>query len=93
MIAVRASVRMKILLKRLGDADEKLRVPLLPGAVEKTVHERLSLARVSLRNRDVPHASAAAPSSPRHVNWLYNDMYAIKELMTASYLNLLLVTG
>ena len=91
---MRASVRMKILLKRLGDADDKqhLRVPLLPGAVEKTVHERLTLARVSLRNRDVPHASEPA-GPPSHVNWFYNDMYAIKELMTASYLNLLLVTG
>jgi hypothetical protein len=82
---------MKILLRRLGETREDA-APLL-GDVPKMISERVAVAKISLR----PASSAAqsidvsSPSSQVSVNWIYNDLFAIYALITASALNVLLV--
>ncbi|GAX74130.1 hypothetical protein CEUSTIGMA_g1579.t1 [Chlamydomonas eustigma] len=91
LIAVRAAVRMKILLRRLGETQEDA-TPLLRDA-PKMLSERIAVAKISLR----PASSAAqsidvsTPRSQVSVNWMYNDLFAIHALLTASALNLLLL--
>ena len=92
LIAVKAAVRMKILLNRLG-GEESTSTPLLEDP-DRSVGERLAHARASLR----PSVHASRANSVQQdddtpdVNWFYNDMFAIQSLLTASWLNLLAVS-
>ena len=97
LIAVKAAVRMKILLNRLGPSEESS-TPLLEDP-DHTVSERLQYAKASLRPVS-QHGSSRANSLMTRgsddvapaVNWFYQDMFAIRSLITASWLNLLAVS-
>lgn len=126
LLAVRAAVRMKILLRRLGEANSEAGSEplLLPGRESEeapTLHEKLVFAKASLlpcdafdhhmqrtRTRSSGRLSGRPPGvgtpgySPQQshghaeerepkVNWFANDIFAVWSLMTASYINLLLV--
>ena len=93
LIAVKAAVRMKILLNRLGKDEDSVSSPLLEDP-DRTVGERLAYAKASLRPST--HASRASSIQVDEdgpaVNWFYQDMFAIRSLITASWLNLLAVS-
>ena len=95
LIAVKAAVRLKILLNRLGPREETS-TPLLEDP-DYTVSERLQYAKASLRpvsqhgsraNSSIHGSDADAVA----VNWFIQDMFAIRSLITASWLNLLAVS-
>ena len=92
---------MKILMRRLGEesSDTGVTTPLIEdpsGGQDRHIGNRLAFARASLRSTNTGNNSrtvSVVPSEEKeaHINWFYNDMFAIQSLITASWLNLLLV--
>ena len=93
LFAVKSAVRTKILLNRLGDEDPSSTPFLEEG--ERSMGERLLYAKASLRpaaSAGVSRANSLRSDDVPAVNWFYQDMFAIRSLITASWLNLLAVS-